>query len=42
VQDSKVQIGLAGQQFAGDSGFGLAGGDQVDVLPSGEEIEVVP
>ena len=42
MQHPQVQIGLGQEQFAGDSGLGLAQRREVDVGPAGEEIELVP
>ena len=42
VQDAQVEVALGRQELAGHSGLRLALGGEVDVLPPGKEVEVVP
>jgi len=42
VQDPQVEVLLGGEQLARNLRLGFAGGRKVDVLPPGEEVEVVP
>jgi hypothetical protein len=42
VQDPQVEVGLAREQCARSFGFVLAQRRQIDVLPTSEEVEIVP
>ncbi len=42
MQDPQVEVGFAGEKEPGGSGLGFTLGGEVDVLPPGEEVEIVP
>jgi len=42
VDDPQVEVGLIGEESACGHGFGLTLGGEVDVVPTGEEIQLVP
>jgi hypothetical protein len=42
VQDAQVEVGVVCEEATGGAGLVLALGDQIDVVPTGKEIELVP
>lgn len=42
MQDAKIEVCLTGEQDTRGVGFSFPFGDEVDILPSSEEVEVVP
>ena len=42
MEHANVEVGLGGEQGAGGLGLGFALGVEVDVMPTGKEVELVP